>query len=194
MTDETQIYETSEGRLTAQEITAANAIWRVAEFFREMSGACYQSAMFLRLYLKERFGIEGQTIVGYVNDGESPAYASHAWFEYEGKLTDIALAHPVDPNRTPPGQLIIQGVVVEPGHDYTYHETMPPIGEDFIMKVREHPILAQMLRQQEETHAEASVCANDDALSRAYLDRAPDGWTYERIRSAIEADVKPRPT
>jgi hypothetical protein len=190
MTDETPIYVTSEGRLSEKEITAANATWRVSEFFRQMEGACYRSAMFLRLYLKEKFGIEGQTIVGFVNDGEGPAYASHAWFEYEGKLTDIALAHPVDAAQTPPGRLIIQGVVVEPGHDYTYHETIPAIGEDFIKKFREHPLLAQMLRLQEETHAEASACANDDGLSRAYLDRAPDGWTYERIRAAIEEDVK----
>jgi len=46
MTDETQIYGTSEGRLTEQEVTAANATWRVSEFFREMDGACYRSAMF----------------------------------------------------------------------------------------------------------------------------------------------------
>jgi len=189
MPDGEMMYETDEGKLTEQEITAANAAWQVSEFFRQLDGACYRSAMFLRLYLKDRYGIEGQAIVGFVNDGKSPAYASHAWFEYEGKLTDIALSRPLDPERTPPGRLIIQGVVVEPGHDYTYHETTPEIGQDFIKKFMEHPMLAQVLKAQQETHAEACACANDDKLSRTYLDRAPDGWTYLRIAEIVDEQM-----
>jgi hypothetical protein len=146
-----------------------------------MQGACYRSAIFVRLYLKETHGIEGPSVVGFVNDGEEPNYASHAWYEYQGKRTDLALAHPDDPSRTPPGPLVIHGVTAEPGHVYSYHDTVPEIGQEFIEKFKSHPVFAQILRAQAGSHAEAFACANDDALSRAYLDNAPDGWGYQKI-------------
>lgn len=173
--DDEQMYGTDEGRLTEKEVIAANVAWRVARFFSQLDGACYRSAMFLRLYLKERHGIEGEAIVGFVNDGESPVYASHASYEFEGKLTDIALSRPLDADRTPPGRLIIQGIVVTPGHEYTYHETVPEVGQALLKSLIEHPMFGEIIKDQEMTHAEASACANHDDLSRAYLNRAPDG-------------------
>jgi hypothetical protein len=148
------------GTVTEAEIVAANAAIQAYGFFRQMQGACYRSAIFVRLYLKETHGIE---------------------YEYQGKRTDLALAHPDDPSRTPPGPLVIHGVTAEPGHVYSYHDTVPEIGQEFIEKFKSHPVFAQILRAQAGSHAEAFACANDDALSRAYLDNAPDGWGYQKI-------------
>jgi hypothetical protein len=187
VSNEEQIpYEPGQGKLTEKEIAAANAALEVHGFFRQMEGACYRAAMFLRLYLKETHNIDGQVMVGYVNDGEGPVYPSHAWYEYEGKPTDIALAYPVDSSQTPPGPVLIQGVTIEPGHPYTYHETVPEIGQQFIEQYKTHPMVAQIVREQGQSHAEAFACANDDGLARAYLDRAPDGWTYQRIVEFIK--------
>src|SRR5260370_14820953 len=59
---------------------------------RGLVSGCYLLAFFLHRYMRNR-GIETKLIVGWVNDGETDARASHAWIEIGGQKIDIALTH-----------------------------------------------------------------------------------------------------
>ena len=58
----------------------------VAQRFNELlvnfgGGACYRSACFLYLFLKEMHELKGEAVIGFVNDGTDDLYGSHAWFD-----------------------------------------------------------------------------------------------------------------
>jgi hypothetical protein len=110
--------------LSDSEAIVVKTALKTRQVFSTLRGACYRSALFLRLYLKERHGIEGKAIVGYVNAGDGLAYASHAWFQYEGQVTDIAISCPLNPEHNAPGPLMVHGMELEPGYPYSYHESV----------------------------------------------------------------------
>jgi len=171
--------------LTDEEAVVVRVAISLNNLFRSLEGGCYRTALFLRLYLKEHHGIQGDTVIGFVNDGQSNIYASHAWYEYDKKITDLAISRPLHQTQNAPGPLMIQGIELEPGHAYTYHRTMPETGQGLVNMIIGNPMLAELFRPQIETHAYASACALSDDLSRTYLDGVEDGWTYEKISDAI---------
>ena len=122
-----------------------------------------------------------------MNDGTDDVYASHAWYEFKGQLTDIAISKPLRPDVQPRGPLTIQGIEFARGHRWTYHREMPLTGVQLVQQMMRlaDPNMAGMLRQQEEIHVAMQTRSSDDSLIRAFLDQAPDGWTYQRIASAI---------
>jgi gamma-glutamylcyclotransferase len=61
-------------------------------------GACYRASFFLAYHLKQRFGIEGIARVGFVNDGTDDLFSSHAWYELDGKITDLGISRPLNPD------------------------------------------------------------------------------------------------
>jgi hypothetical protein len=92
----------------------------VAQRFNELlvnfgGGACYRSACFLYLLLKEMHELKGEAVIGFVNDGTDDLYGSHAWFEIDGKRTDLAIRDPMYPERQPRGPLLIHGIEFRPG-------------------------------------------------------------------------------
>ena len=106
-----------------------NTIIAVAKSFIKVcapnSGACYRCAFFLRLFLKEKYGYEGQAVIGFVNDGTDDLYPSHAWYEFKCQTTDLAISQPLRPDVQPAGPLTIQGICFSPGHEYSYHRERP---------------------------------------------------------------------
>ncbi|MBV8524244.1 MAG: lasso peptide biosynthesis protein [Acetobacteraceae bacterium] len=74
-----------------------------------LPGACYRCAMFLRYHLVARHGIDGEAVVGFVNDGTDVAYSSHAWYEIDGLITDVALCRPEKPRFQKAGPVTILG-------------------------------------------------------------------------------------
>ena len=62
-------------------------ILRVAEKAAQalaIDGCCYRATLFIKYHLELRYGIRGEAIVGYVNDGTDELYCSHAWLETDG--------------------------------------------------------------------------------------------------------------
>ena len=151
-------------------------------------GACYRCSFFLRLFLKEEHGIDGKAVVGFVNDGTDHAYASHAWYEFAGTRTDLALWRPLRPDVQRPGPLVVQGVELRPGHRWSYHRERPAEGMALVFSLLQ-PSSPHMsaVRELEERHRTMSACAGRDDLIRAYLDGAPDGWLYERMAGFVRA-------
>jgi hypothetical protein len=47
------------------------------------------------------------------------------------------------------------------------------------------PELGPMMQQNEEQHMMLQARSKSDSLIRAFLDQAPDGWTYQRIAAAV---------
>jgi hypothetical protein len=151
-----------------------------------LDGACYRASMFLRLFLAKEHGIEGNAVVGYVNDGTDELYSSHAWFEFRGQRTDLTLCRPMNPEVQKRGRLVIHGRVITEGwSSYTYHLQQPPAGLAIVRQLMSNPSLQPMVAEQEELHLRMLTTAKDDALIRIYLDDAPDGLTYDRIAGAV---------
>jgi hypothetical protein len=58
--------------LSDDEAVVVQTALKAARVFSNLHGACYRSALFLRLH----HGVEGEAIVGYVNAGDGLAYAT----------------------------------------------------------------------------------------------------------------------
>ena len=150
-----------------------------------VEGACYRYALFLRLFLKEHFDIDGEAVVGFVNDGSNEVYSSHAWFEYEGRKTDLAISRPLMSEL--PGPLTIHGVELAPGHAWTYHRRRTKEGELLVkMLLNSGHRATSVLCGKEAEHNTMTLISEKDNLIRWFLGRAPDGFTYRRLATAVK--------
>lgn len=151
-----------------------------------LEGACYRLSAFIYMLLKLEFGIFGRPVVGWVNDGTQDLFASHAWFSYDGTITDIAIARASRPDTTPPGAVLILDRIAIPGHAYTYHKKRDA---DALRAQRqaasESPSAAAFVEHKEREHAMVERFYGDDASMRAFLDGAPDGLDYESLRGRV---------
>lgn len=154
------------------------------------SGACYRCAFFLRLFLKERFSYEGEAVVGFVNDGTDDLYPSHAWYEFKDQLTDLAISQPLHPEVQPAGPLTIQGICFFPGHEYSYHRERPVMALVTMGEMIKDPSVGHIIQQNEEQHMMLHATSKNDSLIRAFLDQAPDGWTYKRTAAAVSQGLE----
>ena len=132
------------------------AVVKVARAFIDVlapsEGACYRCSFFLRLFLRERYGLDGRAVVGFVNDGTDEVYPSHAWYEFHGQRTDLAISRPLRPDVQPRGPLVIQGIEFQPGHAWTYHHERPAAGTLLVAQAIESgdPVFSQLFKEQEE--------------------------------------------
>jgi hypothetical protein len=153
-------------------------------------GACYRCTLFLRLFLKEEYGIEGEAVIGYVNDGSDDIYPSHAWYEFMGSRTDLALWRPLSPDLQRPGPIVIQGIEIQSGHRWTYHRDRPPAALMMALSLlHDNSMVGQIVRQTEEQHLTMAARVTSDEQIRIYLDSAPDGWTYGRIAQFVRSGL-----
>jgi hypothetical protein len=151
-----------------------------------LDGACYRAALFLKLFLEHEHAINGEAVIGFVNDGTDDLYMSHAWFEFHGQRTDLTLCRPLHPDMQKPGSLVIQGrVVVKGWKSYTYHQQRPREGVSLINKMMSNPTTRQMLIKQKDLHLRMSTTAQNNALIKLYLDGAPDGISYDAIAERV---------
>ena len=152
-----------------------------------LPGACYRCAMFLRYHLVARHGIDGEAVVGFVNDGTDVAYSSHAWYEIDGLITDVALCRPEKPRFQKAGPVTILDREMAPGWSYTYHRQRPPEGRALVADLLRYPEIGPAMADAENLHLRMAAMAKSDELIRAYLDGAPDGLNYERLAADVEA-------
>jgi hypothetical protein len=139
--------------------------------------------------LQYRHNIQGEAIVGYVNDGTDQLYSSHAWFMFRDKMTDLAISRPLRPELHKPGPLVIHGQQLRPGWRCTYHKTRPPEGEIQIERLLSDPSVGPQMRDAKDLHLLMAATAKNDALIRAYLDRAPDGLTYDVTAARLSTSL-----
>jgi hypothetical protein len=149
------------------------------------AGACYRMSLFLKYYLQHRHNLQGEAIIGYVNDGTDQLYSSHAWFTFRSRVTDLAISRPLHPDLQKAGPLVIHGQEIRTGWRWTYHKTRPPEGEIQTRQLLLDPSVGRQMREAEDLHQAMAATAKNDDLIRAYLDRAPDGLTYEIIAARL---------
>ncbi len=153
-----------------------------------LDGACYRASLFLRLYLAQEHGVSGTAVIGFVNDGTDALYSSHAWYTYQGQLTDLTLCRPLRPQVQKAGPLIIHGRTYAKGWDrYTYHLQRPPEGQAVIEQLLADTTVGSQIEAGEKLHFQMLVTADNDEPIRVYLDLAPDGVNYNKLAEAVEA-------
>lgn len=170
--------------LSVDEQKVADVAQRLWSIF-PAQGACYRTSLFLRYHLSKAHGIDGQAMVGFVNDGTDDLYSSHAWFEFNGSKTDLGLSRPLHPELQKVGPLLIHGKVVRPGWPWSYHATRPPAGLTAVRNMLAHPETAAHMEAMEQLHLTMKATARSDELIRAYLDNAPDGLTYDVVARQV---------
>jgi hypothetical protein len=148
-------------------------------------GPCYQASFFLRLYLEKIYGIVGLAIVGFVNDGTDDVFASHAWYEFRGKMTDLAISRPLNPHLQRPGPVTIHGLEIRPGWTWTYHREEPPEGRAALEALLARPEMAPRVQEELARRQRMAMIATDLDMIRDYLDRADNGLTYDVMAARL---------
>jgi hypothetical protein len=148
-------------------------------------GACYRAALFLQYHLRQKHGLSGYAIVGFVNDRTDDMYASHAWFTFNGQLTDLALSRPLEPRIQRPGPLVIHGYHLRRGWAWTYHQERPAEGLAVVQRYLADPMARSQMREQESVHKRMVATAKSDEMTRDYLDGAPDRLSYDRMAALV---------
>ena len=148
-------------------------------------GACYQATFFLRYHLSTAFGINGDAVVGFVNDGTDHLFSSHAWFTFRGQMTDLAISRPLRPQVQRPGPVTIQGYELKPGWKWTYHLTEPPEGSVAVEALRADQRYRAFIEDEESLRRRMVARSTDLNAIREYLDGADNGLTYEALARAV---------
>jgi len=151
----------------------------------EATGMCYRLTYFLHIYLMEK-SIKTTPVIGYVNDGTDDLYISHAWLEYEGKKTDLTLARAERPELNPRGDILIQDFPFRRARHYSYHAAKSEAAIAVERRWLKDPQSAGIVRQKAVEHKAMEERARSAEEMRSFLDRAPDGFTYDRIKSLID--------
>lgn len=175
--------------LTPDEAIVADTALAVHRKFlvpNEASGMCYRMAFFLAEYLLDRHGLQAEPKVGYVYDGEGDIMTSHAWLIYNGKKTDISLTR-TQFSGVPTGALLILDHEVSTGAaHYSYHDDRSPEAVMAAMALMQDPHVGPIVRHKESEHSQMKAREGSSPLRRAYLDMAPDGFTFDRLAALID--------
>jgi hypothetical protein len=174
--------------LSPEEIAVADAAQRLLQRFidpSEATGMCYRQTFFLHLYLLDK-GIQTTPVVGYVNDGTDDVFVSHAWLDYAGKKTDLALGRAERPHLNPPGDILILDFPFRRAGKYTYHLTKSAAAIAVEKEWLNDPRGAGVVRNKAAEHEAMERRASNPQDMRGFLDLAPDGLTYSRIASIID--------
>lgn len=164
---------------------AARATWTRLVEPQQARGMCYRLALFLATYLDHRHSITVEPVVGYAHDRTGPLMGSHAWIESAGAVTDLSLAFTDEPSVQLPGQVLILDHVHREGHRYDYRREQDAAA----LKALEHLRASAyaLVERKAEEHRFFQRIANDPIERLTYLNRAPDGGTFEAFARLIEA-------
>jgi hypothetical protein len=177
--------------LSLEERLVADAAQRLLLRFidpSEVTGMCYRLTYFLHIYLMDR-GIKTTPIIGYVNDGTDDVFVSHAWLDYAGKKTDLALGRAERPDLNPPGDILILDFPYRRAGKYTYHLTKSVEAIAVENEWLNDPRGAGIVRHKAAEHEAMIRRASNAHDMRLFLDRAPDGLTYARMVSITDSGV-----
>lgn len=145
---------------------------------------CYHLAFFMTHHLALQ-GITVKPVIGWINDGLWDGVASHAWIEYEGKITDTSLTCTSHPEVAPTGALIVQGFVLRPGQaSYTYFQNDDPNAARMRKWVASQPQYASIQAHKEAEH-QGMLKIAQDGLFEHYFSMAPVGSKYPDIAKLI---------
>jgi hypothetical protein len=144
-------------------------------------GVCYRSSLFLQYHLKFQHGLAGEAVIGFVNDRTDEMYASHAWFMFRGKRTDLAISRPRFPELQRPGPLVILDHVLTPGYAWDYYIDRPQAAIDYNQRLLSDPRARLVIEEAEAQHSLIMDAASSDTKIREYLDGAPDGLNYQKV-------------
>lgn len=175
--------------LSPDENTAREAAESLLDNFvrpAKATGMCYRMTYFLHLYLAE-LGIPSTPVVGWVTDGRDDLAISHAWLDVDGRKIDVTLVH-ADPGiNSIAGKALILDRPVGAGADYAYFLAKEGRHVDADRAAAETSAeISQLLAYKEQQHAEMTRRACDASEMRSFLDAAPDGIDYERLKAIIE--------
>ncbi|KFL25146.1 hypothetical protein JP74_21195 [Devosia sp. 17-2-E-8] len=150
----------------------------------EATGMCYRMTFLLHLYLAEK-GVDTIPVVGWITDSRDDISISHAWLTVNGKKIDLTLGR-VSHESMLVGEVIILDHVVSPGalHTCFLDKEEKHLAADAILSSQ--PTSRTLLEHKNLEHVEMTDRAADPDAMRKYLDSAPDGWTYERLKAVIE--------
>lgn len=148
-------------------------------------GATYRAAFFLHTYLTNYHALQGELVVGFVNNGEDNIYRSHAWYVYEGQMTDLAISRMGGVGSGQAGPLLIHGFELKPGKKWNYHKSRPSGSILAVQELVPDPEDKESVTHAEELHMHMANVATDASMVRSFLDQAPDKMDYNALSDAM---------
>lgn len=148
------------------------------------TGMCYRMTFLLHLYLKQK-GVASVPVVGWITDGRDDIAISHAWLDVNGKKIDLTLGR-VSHESMLVGEILILDHVVSPGAKYSYFVEKEQKHLDADALLASQPTSSMPLNHKNAEHEIMVERASDTGEMREFLDGAPDHWTYERLKAALE--------
>ena len=173
--------------LTADENVAREAAENLLRRFiipSASTGMCYRMTFLLHLYLTEK-SVPSRPVVGWVTDGRDDIAISHAWVEVNAKKIDLTLGR-VNHESMVTGEVLILDNVVTPGAQHHYFVRKGPEHLDADALMESQPTSSMLLAHKNAEHEQMLARASDDGEMRKFLDGAPDGWTYNRLKAVID--------
>ncbi len=154
----------------------------------DFQGACYHMTFLLKTILVEKFEIETDAVIGFVNDGTDDIMISHGWLEYRGRKIDIALSNP-NYGQQPGPLLILDYKLQEHGTaEYSYHRMQGEAGDKASKALlnSEYPQVRMMAEQKEIEHSLMEEIAKSHDRIVEYLNNAPPASKYDRLLEILE--------
>lgn len=149
---------------------------------------CYHLAFFMTRYLADK-GVVVTPIIGWVNDGTWDGVASHAWVEYEGRITDVSMTRTSHPEQQPPGSMIVLDQILKKGRaEYTYYKNDDHRALKAAAIQRFDPQLGPIQAQKDVHHRQMLKIAELGHLERIddYLAGAPSGLQFNDLKQLVE--------
>lgn len=148
---------------------------------------CYHLAFFMTRYLADQ-GVAVTPIIGWVNDGTWDGVASHAWVEYEGRITDVSMTRTSHPEHQPSGSMIVlDQILKKSGAEYTYYQNDDPRALKAVAMQRIDLQLGPVQAQKDDQHRQMLKIAEPGHLDRidAYLAGAPSGLKFNDLKQLV---------
>ena len=154
---------------------------------KKFSEGCYHLAFFMTKYLASK-GVTVAPQIGWVNDGTWQGMTSHAWIEFNGKMTDVSLGYTSHPEAQPTGAVIAHDHVLRKGMaEYTYYNNDHPEVHAGIQYMRSNPDLVAILAFKENQHAHMVEIAKAGLSAiDSYLSKAPNGLQYADLARLVD--------
>jgi hypothetical protein len=154
---------------------------------RGLVGGCYLLAFFLNELLHDKYSIETDLVVGWVNDGSWPGVTSHAWIELGGKKIDIALTRTEFPESQLPGDLLILDRVVRAGvAKYRYYREPPPEALTYIQQsLQAGELPKEIVEAKNREHLHVLELSNSREGILTFLRGSPSDRAYDVLARLV---------
>lgn len=156
---------------------------------QQVAERCDFVAFSLHEYLRRRWRIHTDVVVGYLGNDRTPVRRSHAWLDHRGMRIDVAMEQGSwNGGALPRDALVLDRVIRFGIAQNSYH--LQPSPETLQMHERfaaRSPESAEFVAQKQQEHRDMLRRAQDDLAMWTWLQFAPEPLSYAAVERVMAA-------